>query len=128
MIEGGEKKPMNNIEILEEYLDKQDRKFVSEHRLMILQAIENLIQENKELKKYRTYYDNAKVVWSRNDYISKDKIKEYYKQVKEKIKKVEEDKNYGRYKKYGGKIKLNKFLSRLYGINEICETLLEERN
>ena len=41
---------MNNIEILEEYLDKQDRKFVSEHRLMILEAIENLIQENKELK------------------------------------------------------------------------------
>lgn len=41
---------MNNIEILEEYLDKQDGKFVSEHRLMILEAIENLIQENKELK------------------------------------------------------------------------------
>ncbi|MBO6233239.1 MAG: hypothetical protein J6N78_04190 [Clostridia bacterium] len=59
-------------------------------------------------------------------YISKDKIKECYKQAKEKIKKVEEDRNYGRYKEYGGKIKLNKYLARLYGINEICETLLEK--
>lgn len=40
-----------NIKILEEYLDKQDRKFVSEYRLMILQAIENLIARNKELEK-----------------------------------------------------------------------------
>lgn len=29
---------MNNIKILEEYLDKQDGKFVSEHRLMILKG------------------------------------------------------------------------------------------
>lgn len=41
---------MNNIEILEDYLDKQDRKFVSEYRLMILEAIENLIQRNKDLE------------------------------------------------------------------------------
>ena len=41
---------MNNIDILEEYLDKQDRKYVSEYRLMILNAIETLISENKELK------------------------------------------------------------------------------
>lgn len=30
---------MEDIKILEEYLDKQDRKLVSEYRLMILQAI-----------------------------------------------------------------------------------------
>ena len=40
-----------DIKILEEYLDKQDRKFVSEHRLMILQAVENLITRYKELQK-----------------------------------------------------------------------------
>lgn len=43
-------KPMIDIEILEDYLDKQDRKFVSEYRLMILEAIENLIQRNKDLE------------------------------------------------------------------------------
>ena len=41
---------MNDIEILEDYLDKQDRKFVSEYRLMILEAIENLIRRNKDLE------------------------------------------------------------------------------
>ena len=40
----------DDIEILEDYLDKQDRKFVSEYRLMILEAIENLIQRNKDLE------------------------------------------------------------------------------
>lgn len=39
-----------DIKVLEEYLDKQDRKFVSEYRLMILKAIENLIARNKELE------------------------------------------------------------------------------
>lgn len=43
---------MNNedIKVLEEYLDKQDRKFVSEYRLALLQAIENLIKGYKELE------------------------------------------------------------------------------
>ena len=52
---------MNDIDILEEYLDKQDRKYVSEYRLMILNAIETLISENKELKemlKHRIEYTN----------------------------------------------------------------------
>jgi hypothetical protein len=43
-----------DIKILEEYLDKQDRKFVSEHRLMILQAVENLIARYKEVGEQNT--------------------------------------------------------------------------
>lgn len=45
-----------DIKILEEYLDKQDRKFVSEYRLMILQAADNLIARYKELEKANKIY------------------------------------------------------------------------
>lgn len=37
-----------HIEILEKYLSKQDRKFVSENRFKFLKAIENLIDKVKE--------------------------------------------------------------------------------
>lgn len=37
-----------DIKFLEEYLDKEDRKFVSEYRLMFLKSIENLIKYIKE--------------------------------------------------------------------------------
>lgn len=147
---------MNNIEILEElkarlklYKKSTDVQFT--FTKSDIQAIENLIQENKELKEvlekvskdldniaydqipiemqrafgkeydlgYRQGWYNAEEDW-------KLKVKEYYKKVKEKIKKTEEDRRYGRYKEYGGKIKLDKYLARLYGINEICEIMLEE--
>ena len=36
----------HNIKILEEYLDKQDRKFVSPKKLSFLRAIENIIEDN----------------------------------------------------------------------------------
>ena len=87
---------MNNIEILEEYLDKQDRKFVTEHRLMILEAIENLIQENKELKEKVNMQQeqlniaNKKILAQKgqlkvvnNSYIPKSKVKEKIKIRKE---------------------------------------------
>lgn len=47
-----------DIEIVEYYLDQQDRKFVSEYRLRQLQAMENILtdykrlqQENEELRR-----------------------------------------------------------------------------
>lgn len=36
------------VKFLEEYLDKEDRKFVSEYRLMFLKSIETLINYIKE--------------------------------------------------------------------------------
>ena len=39
-----------DIKILENYLEQQNRKFVSEDRLKFLQAIEHLIARNKELE------------------------------------------------------------------------------
>lgn len=51
--------------------------------------------------------------------------KKYYQEVKRKLMIAEEDKQYGRYKKYGGKIKFEKYLSRLYGANEVCIALME---
>lgn len=75
---------MNNIKVLEEYLDKQDRKFVSEHRLMILEAIEYLIKENKELKKQMG--KDLDVVYIKGVYDERDKWKS---KVKELAKKYE---------------------------------------
>lgn len=37
-----------DIKILENYLDGQDRKFVSEYRLKFLTALENLLNQHKE--------------------------------------------------------------------------------
>jgi len=84
---------MNDIEILEEFIKYFETEAISrKYRRNIsitvgeddIEAIENLIKENKELEKYKKYYKTEKVVWSRKDYISKDKIKE----LKEKIHKV----------------------------------------
>lgn len=40
-----------DIKILNNYLDENDKKFVKPKRLKFLQAIENLIDKNKELEK-----------------------------------------------------------------------------
>ncbi len=40
-----------DIKILNDYLDENDKKFVKPKRLKFLQAIENLINKNKELEK-----------------------------------------------------------------------------
>lgn len=48
----------HNIKILEEYLDKQDRKFISPKKLSFLRAIENIIEDNNDLRKlYRRTAD-----------------------------------------------------------------------
>lgn len=57
--------------------------------------------------------------------LSDEEKKAIYEEVKTKMKQAEEDRRYGRYKKYGGKIKLYRYLSRLYGMNEICELFLD---
>lgn len=43
-----------DIKILNNYLEQQDRKFVSEHRLIFLQAIENILAE---YKRYKNMYE-----------------------------------------------------------------------
>ena len=88
-----------DIKILEEYLDKQDRKFVSEHRLMILQAVENLIagykklEENKELKS-----DNYELNNRINDLLDlakqKDKEIECLNIIHESYKEMVKENNY----------------------------------
>ncbi len=57
----------------------------------------------------------------------KEKVEKYCKEVERLIKLTEEDRSYGRYKRYGGKIKLNRYLSRLYGMKEVCEFMKELR-
>lgn len=53
---------MNNKDIeedikkLENYLDEQDRKFVSQYRLRFLQALENILEDRERLKKENEIY------------------------------------------------------------------------
>lgn len=54
-----------------------------------------------------------------------NRLEIYRKEVKRRMEIAEEDKQYGRYKKYNGRIKFEKYLSRLYGMNEIVEGLME---
>ena len=47
-----------DIKILNDYLDENDKKFVKPKRLKFLQAIENLINKNKELEEISREYDD----------------------------------------------------------------------
>jgi len=48
-------------------------------------VIDNLIEKQEKeierLKEFEKYYETEKVVWSRNDYISKDKIRKKIKEL-----------------------------------------------
>ena len=83
---------MNNIEILEEFIkhykEVQEKYKDDEIQAEIerscyfeevpAEAIENLIQENKELQKYKTYYEEMEEV--NKKFIPKSKIKEKIKE------------------------------------------------
>jgi hypothetical protein len=58
----------------------------------------------------------------------KDTIIKYENAIKTKISSVELDRDYGRYKRYGGKIKCEKYLAQLYGYKKALQELLEEDN
>ena len=49
----------------------------------ILNLIEKQEKEIERLKEFEKYYETEKVVWSRNDYISKDKIKAKIKELEQ---------------------------------------------
>ena len=88
---------MNNedIKVLEEYLDKQDRKFVSKYRLAFLQALENILKERqedkeriKELEEERTQFYEGKLYTAKQlKNIEKDRNKYFINKqvVREKI-------------------------------------------
>ena len=50
-----------DIKILNDYLDENDKKFVKPKRLKFLQAIENLINKNKELEKIIALYERGEI-------------------------------------------------------------------
>lgn len=61
--------------------------------------------------------------------ISFEVIKELKNKIDDKISEVETNRSYGRYKQYGGKIKLDSYLAQLYGHKKAFEMLLEmEKN
>ena len=61
--------------------------------------------------------------------ISFEVIKELKNKIDTKISEVEINRSYGRYKQYGGKIKLNEYLEQLYGHEKAFRMLLEmEKN
>lgn len=115
-----------DIKILEEYLDKQDRKFVSEYRLMILQAIENLIARNKELEvklklSKELYYDACKCLL---DTIDKSKVREKIEEEKDGIKR--DLKNIKKIKDEGWKKAIEQSINIRNRKIELCEELLQE--
>lgn len=57
--------------------------------------------------------------------ISFEVIKELKNKIDDKISEVETNRSYGRYKQYGGKIKLDSYLAQLYGHKKAFEMLLE---
>jgi len=86
---------MNNIEILENFIDKQkSNKGTFVPTVFEITAIENLIQENKELKKQIPSptnpipIENQTDIWVlKRDYISKSKIKEKIEKLDKKKRK-----------------------------------------
>jgi HD superfamily phosphohydrolase len=54
------------MKFLEDYLDKEDRKFVSEYRLMFLESIDRLIKYIKEESIPRAVVEEAIIDWDKN--------------------------------------------------------------
>lgn len=61
----------------------------------------------------------------RNHYIDKNKVRELLNKVDKMISEVEMNISYGRYKRYGGKIKANNYLAQLYGHRKAFKLVLE---
>ena len=87
---------MNNIEILEEFIEKNIKsRLRTELNANELQAIENLIQENKELKEHLQKYYNGELYTAkqlknieknqRKYFIHKSKVKELGEKVHNKL-------------------------------------------
>lgn len=66
-------------------MNNEDIEVLMEHLKKEVQAIENLINRNKELEKYEKYYETEKLIWSRKDYIPKSEIREKIKDLKDLI-------------------------------------------
>lgn len=98
----------NDIEIVENYLAEQDRKFVSQYRLKFLQAVENILEDRERLKKENEEYkikENSRICGKYNqveiheliektiqkDYIDKankyDRLVERIKEVRNSLEK-----------------------------------------
>lgn len=123
---------MNNIEILEEKLKQwepyKNVKWPTEIEKQIAlenQAIENLIKENKELKKYETYYKEMEEV--NKKFIPKSKIKakiEHLEKLQENNRKdMEQALNFLNFKKLD---ELSIKISNNMNVRDILNQLLEE--
>ena len=83
----GQTRSMNNIEILELFIKsiRSDLHDDSEDNQETANAIENLIQENKELKEEISKYEKQlDLDYVEENYISKSKVKEKIEELKEK--------------------------------------------
>ena len=78
-----------DIKILNDYLDENDKKFVKPKRLKFLQAIENLINKNKELEKIIASYENGEMLSNKQAELIQNAIKEEMNTYKKEL-----DKNY----------------------------------
>ena len=117
-----------------EILDEEEKKDID----VILNLISKLQEENKELREGKDtaenelksqLKENKKLQSDIEKRISFEVIKELKNKIDDKISEVETNRSYGRYKQYGGKIKLDSYLAQLYGHKKAFEMLLEmEKN
>lgn len=101
----------------------------TENNYLEVKIVLDLIDKQQETLRKQSYTNKKlrnKIKTIRSDYIHKDKIKKLKNQVETKISKAELDRNYGRYKQYGGKIKCDKYLAQLYGYKQAFSLLLNE--
>lgn len=131
---------MNSIDILEElkeFFDKMDYEAIKHKPEEYIQAISNLIAENKELKgKNKRQQENLKIANKKiaaqrgqlmmlnKAYIPKSKVIEVIEELSEELEIMKVDNMYGRYKEYGGKKKWEEIFQYKYGKHDVLQSLL----
>ena len=107
------------------------------HIETLLNLVETLIAENKELKdRNKRQQENLKITNKKiaaqrgqlmmlnKAYIPKSKVEEVIEELSEELEIMKVDNMYGRYKEYGGKKKWEEMFQYKYGKHDVLQSLL----
>ena len=137
-----EEKEKEAIKDLEEYLHWEELQGFSmlprdKHIETLLNLVETLIAENKELKdRNKRQQENLKITNKKiaaqrgqlmmlnKAYIPKSKVEEVIEELSEELEIMKVDNMYGRYKEYGGKKKWEEMFQYKYGKHDVLQSLL----
>lgn len=132
------KKEIQSIKnIVNNYLKEKARadKLEKEYSIMLSQLDEReinykrVLKENEELKNDYENLNNSVVVKNHciKNSIPVQKVKDKIEELDEDLEIMKVDNMYGRYKKYGGKTKLERLFATKYGMHDALQELLEGR-